>query len=74
MTTASKLMVHLEHIVMPEGVPLNARQVRALCETADHAQRVAAADRARAKTPFLLPEEEGAAQAWINEKQEAQSR
>jgi len=68
MTVNSKLMVHLEHIVMPEGVPLNAKQVTELCGRADHAQRVAAVDRSRAKPPFLLPDEEGTAQAWINER------
>jgi hypothetical protein len=63
-TAETKLLVHLEHIVMPEGVPLNAKQVLDLCDHADEAQRRAAVDRARIKPPFLLPEEEREAERW----------
>lgn len=64
MTTETKLLVHLEHIVMPTGVPLNAAQVLDLCDRADYPQRMAAIDRARIKAPFLLPDEEREAQRW----------
>jgi hypothetical protein len=63
-TTEQKLNAHLEHIVMPEGVPLSASQVLALCDQADYAQRMAAIDRARTRNPFLLPDEEREAQRW----------
>lgn len=64
MDTEQKLNVHLEHIVMPEGVPMNAKQVLELCDRADEAQRMAAIDRARIRVPFLLPDEEKAALRW----------
>lgn len=64
MNVALKLRVHLEHIVMPLGVPLNANQVNALCDQADEAQRRAAVDRARVHVPFLLPEETQA-EMWV---------
>jgi hypothetical protein len=64
-TVQAKLTVHLEHIVMPEGVPLNAKQVQALCDAADMPQRQAALDRARIKPPFLLPDEEHEAEEWV---------
>lgn len=43
MTTEDKLMVHLEHIVMPIGIPLNAIQQLDLCDRADYAQRIRSA-------------------------------
>lgn len=58
MTVKMKLTVHLEHIVMPEGVPLNATQIEQLCDRATEAQRRAAVDRARVRGPLLLPDEE----------------
>ncbi len=64
MTVPDKLSVHLEHIVMPMGVSMTAKQTQALCEGADEAQRRAAIDRARIKIPFLLPDEEHEAEEW----------
>ena len=65
MDAESKLNVHLEHIVMPLGVPLSAKEVLELCDRADYAQRMAALDRARVKSPFLLPDEERDALRWV---------
>lgn len=64
MTVEQKLTCHLEHIVMPLGVPLNASQVTELCKQADEPQRRAAIDRARQRIPFLLPDEEHEAEVW----------
>lgn len=64
MTVDQKLNVHLEHIVMPLDMPMNAKQILELCDQADYAQRMAAIDRARVKIPFLLPDEEREAQKW----------
>ena len=64
MTVETKLYVHLEHIVLPLGVPLTAKQQLEYCDRADYAQRMAAIDRARIKSPFLLPDEEREAQRW----------
>lgn len=64
MTVPNKLMVHLEYIVMPLGVPMNAKQIESLCNSATQDQRRAAIDRARIKVPFLLPEEETEAEEW----------
>lgn len=47
MTVAAKLEVHLEHVMMPIGVPMSAKQVLDLCTMADEAQLRAAVDRAR---------------------------
>lgn len=63
----NKLLVHLVHIVSPIGVPLTGKQQLQLCAAADRAQRLAAVDRARVKVPFLLPDEEDAAQKWVDE-------
>lgn len=68
MSTEDKLNVHLEHIVMPEGVPMNAKQVLELCDHADEAQRMAAIDRARIRIPFLLPDEERDALRWAQRR------
>jgi hypothetical protein len=67
LTVASKLRCHLEHIVMPRGVRLNAAQITKLCDEADEAQRRAAIDRARVHVPFLLPEEETEAEMWARD-------
>lgn len=64
MDTESKLNAHLEFIVMPIGIPLNAKQILDLCDHADEPQRMAAIDRARVKIPFLLPDEEAEALRW----------
>lgn len=66
MTVDTKLNVHLEHIVMSLDKPLTAEQVLELCDRATDAQRMAAIDRARVKSPFLLPDEEREAEKWAN--------
>ncbi len=66
MTTEQKLNVHLEYIVMPEGVPLTAKEVLELCDEANYSQRYKAVERARANNPLLLPEEEREAQKWLD--------
>jgi hypothetical protein len=67
MSIEDKLNVHLEHIVMPEGVPLNAKQVLELCDRATQADRIAALQRARKKNPLILPDEEKAAKRWVDQ-------
>ena len=64
MTVKDKLSVHLEHIVLPEGVPLTAKQQQVYRDASDEPQRRAAIDRARVRIPFLLPEEEHEAEDW----------
>ena len=66
LATVMKLNAHLEHIVMPLGVPMNAKEIQALCDRATYAQRMAAIDRARIRVPFLLPDEERTAQRWAD--------
>ena len=65
MTTEMKLSVHLEYIVMPIGVPMNAVQIIELCDRATKDQRQAALDRARIHVPFILPAEERVAEQWV---------
>ncbi len=67
MTVEMKLNCHLEHIVMPESVPMTARQILDLCDRATEAQRQAALDRARLHIPFILPDEEKEAVRWVKQ-------
>lgn len=67
MTVEDKLSVHLLHVVMPLGVPLTAKQQLELCDKADRAQRQAAIDRSRVRSPFLLPDEETEARMWLEQ-------
>jgi len=66
MTVARKLEEHLVHVVAPIGIVLTEKDIAELCLYADSAQRMAAIDRARVKTPFLLPDEETEALVWAN--------
>lgn len=67
MTVENKLLVHLEHIVMPEGVPLNAAQITVLCPEATEEQRWQAVLRSRRHGPLILPDERPAANNWALE-------
>ena len=68
MTVEMKLLVHLEYIVMPEGVPLNAKQVMALCDMSTVGQRFEAYKRSLKHGPLLLAEEDDdRILRWVNE-------
>ena len=65
MTLATKLRVHLEFIVSPEGVALNARQTDELCDAATFEQRYEAFKHGQEHVPFILPEEIPEAIKWL---------
>jgi hypothetical protein len=67
MTVEDKLSVHLEHIVMPEGVPLNAKQVLDLCDHATEEQRMKAFTWGLKHGPLILPDEVSAALRWVKQ-------
>ncbi len=65
MTVASKLMCHLEHIVMPKNVPLTGPQIMELCRAATLEQRVDAVIRSRIHNPRVLDDEMEEAVFWV---------
>ncbi len=66
MDTETKLNYHLEHIVMPQGVPMDAKQVLDLCDRATKGQRAQAFHRATIHNPLLLMDEFERGQRWIS--------
>lgn len=67
MTVKSKLLCHLEHIVMPLDEPLNAREITMLCDVATEPQRWQAVLRSRQRNPIVLMEERREASRWALE-------